>query len=175
MCRRRLSRVQLYGFVHRKLRVHLVCPSDCPKIRNGYMVQQQKHSSSEFAPSLCHPHCIHVHGRFGHHGKVYAHSKVRGSAKGVFLVVVFVVQTWVLVLIRPFLYNSMKSARHHNPSSPIHIIYMGSKDITFLNWLRDFSVIVHPHAPAWLPLINTMFHNGDIKKSHLFEVRECCR
>ena len=50
----------------------------------------------------------------------------------------------------------------------IHILYHGTKDKVFLNWLDGNGVIVHNHEPAWLDTIEEMRLNGDPQRSHLF-------
>ncbi len=67
------------------------------------------------------------------------------------------------------LMTSILSARLYLSSTEIHVLYHGFDDVEFKLWLQRHSVIVHQHEPAWIGLIEEMFRNGDVKKSHLFQ------
>jgi len=53
----------------------------------------------------------------------------------------------------------------------INIIYHGTKDIFFLEWLAQRNVIIHKHDPKWVPMIDTLISNADQKRSHLYSHR----
>jgi len=53
-------------------------------------------------------------------------------------------------------------------SIPINILYHGTKDVNFMDWLRRQDVIIHKHEPNWLEDIEHMRNTGQIRLSHLF-------
>ena len=64
---------------------------------------------------------------------------------------------------------SILSARNaFGLTTDIHILYHGTEDKQFLEWLTNHSVIIHNHEPNWLDKIEEMRQNGQIKYSHLF-------
>lgn len=53
----------------------------------------------------------------------------------------------------------------------IHVIYHGSRDTKFLNWLKGHDVILHHHFPKWSSAIEEMRINSNTRQqsqSHLF-------
>ncbi|GKY99728.1 hypothetical protein MPSEU_000926800 [Mayamaea pseudoterrestris] len=63
---------------------------------------------------------------------------------------------------------SIASIRRVMPDNTIHILYHGSSDTVFRNWLKERKVIIHQHDPTWRDQIEAMRLNGDVKTSHLF-------
>ena len=53
-------------------------------------------------------------------------------------------------------------------TTDIHILYHGTEDKQFLEWLTNHNVIIHNHEPNWLDKIEEMRQNGNSKYSHLF-------
>lgn len=67
------------------------------------------------------------------------------------------------------LQTSIASVRHHMPHNPIHILYHGSSDRDFQDWLvTQNNVILHPHNPTWQDAIEQMRLMGNAETSHLF-------
>ena len=54
------------------------------------------------------------------------------------------------------------------PEVEINIIYHGSEDGLFLNWLKEHRVIIHTHQPQWLGMIDDMIRHADHNRSHLY-------
>ena len=64
---------------------------------------------------------------------------------------------------------SILLARAKVPLSDVHVVYHGESDSNFRRWLQQQGVILHKHDPAWRKSIDSMFRNGDVTKSHLFQ------
>eukprot|EP00591_Stephanopyxis_turris_P000605 CAMPEP_0195508860 /NCGR_PEP_ID=MMETSP0794_2-20130614/1961_1 /TAXON_ID=515487 /ORGANISM="Stephanopyxis turris, Strain CCMP 815" /LENGTH=754 /DNA_ID=CAMNT_0040635941 /DNA_START=35 /DNA_END=2299 /DNA_ORIENTATION=+ len=53
----------------------------------------------------------------------------------------------------------------------INIIYHGTEDNVFLEWLAQWNVIIHKHDPKWLPMIDAFISNANKQRSHLYSHR----
>lgn len=50
----------------------------------------------------------------------------------------------------------------------INILYHGTKDKLFLNWLQERQVIIHEHKPKWLGMVKDMALFANPNRSHLY-------
>lgn len=63
---------------------------------------------------------------------------------------------------------SIASLRQHMPRNQVSILYHGTKDKEFQQWLRDQRVKIFKHDPEWKDEIEHMRKNGNADTSHLF-------
>ena len=52
-----------------------------------------------------------------------------------------------------------------------HILYHGTKDVLFRDWLKSQQIIIHQHDPMWLNVVENMRQHGRADISHLFQSR----
>jgi len=65
--------------------------------------------------------------------------------------------------------TSIKSVRRgFGKDIEINVLYHGTKDKPFLEWLAKQRVVVHNHEPKWLGIIQDMLSYVNHKKSHLY-------
>ena len=46
--------------------------------------------------------------------------------------------------------------KHMGGLQPIHILYHGEKDTTFMGWLKARDVVVHAHKPKWTAIVERL-------------------
>jgi len=63
---------------------------------------------------------------------------------------------------------SIWSVRKHMPAASIQMLYHGSNDTKFRDWLAQLNVILHDHQPKWRDKIEIMRLNGMANHSHLY-------
>lgn len=61
---------------------------------------------------------------------------------------------------------SISSVRKHMPHAQIHILYHGSNDVSFQQWLQNNHVFLHHHNPAWKDTIEKLRLAQEKKAPH---------